>query len=115
MYITNRCSAHRSLLLTHLEPNMVVDLEKQIGSIPQEVKEAKGTKAIRDAIHAIQFQNGVKRFESTQAGAKLQKVDIQINVEGVTIVDYKTKMALHRYPLQKISFCADDKQDKRIF
>ncbi|KAK6010822.1 phosphotyrosine interaction domain protein [Ostertagia ostertagi] len=81
----------------------------------QEVKEAKGTKAIRDAIHAIQFQNGVKRFESTQAGAKLQKVDIQINVEGVTIVDYKTKMALHRYPLQKISFCADDKQDKRIF
>ncbi|VDM83891.1 unnamed protein product [Strongylus vulgaris] len=24
-------------------------------------------------------------------------------------------MALHRYPLQKISFCADDKQDKRIF
>ncbi|VDL81016.1 unnamed protein product [Nippostrongylus brasiliensis] len=81
----------------------------------QEVKEAKGTKAIRDAIHAIQFQNGVKPFESAQSGAKLQKVDIQINVEGVTIVDYKSKMVLHRYPLQKISFCADDKQDKRIF
>ncbi|KAL6728771.1 hypothetical protein Aduo_010508 [Ancylostoma duodenale] len=81
----------------------------------QEVKEAKGTEVIRDAIHAIQFQNGVKRFESTQSGNKLQKVDIQINVEGVTIVDSKTKMALHRYPLQKISFCADDKQDKRIF
>ncbi|KAK6040003.1 phosphotyrosine interaction domain protein, partial [Cooperia oncophora] len=42
-------------------------------------------------------------------------VDIQINVEGVTIVDTKTKAILHRYPLQKISFCADDKQDKRIF
>ncbi|KHJ98622.1 phosphotyrosine interaction domain protein [Oesophagostomum dentatum] len=81
----------------------------------QEVKEPKGTEVIRDAIHAIQFQNGVKRFESTQSGNKLQKVDIQINVEGVTIVDSKTKMALHRYPLQKISFCADDKQDKRIF
>ncbi|XGW18258.1 hypothetical protein V3C99_002688 [Haemonchus contortus] len=81
----------------------------------QEVKEPKGTKAIRDAIHAIQFQNGVKRFESTQSGVKLQKVDIQINVEGVVIVDYKSKAILHRYPLQKISFCADDKQDKRIF
>ncbi|KAJ1372882.1 hypothetical protein KIN20_035174 [Parelaphostrongylus tenuis] len=81
----------------------------------QEVKEAKGTDVIRDAIHAIQFQNGVKRFETTQSGVKLQKVDLQINVEGVTIVDSKTKMALHRYPLQKISFCADDKQDKRIF
>uniref|UniRef100_A0A183GSA9 PID domain-containing protein n=1 Tax=Heligmosomoides polygyrus TaxID=6339 RepID=A0A183GSA9_HELPZ len=57
----------------------------------------------------------VKPFESSQSGAKLQKVDIQINVEGVTIVDYKTKTVLHRYPLQKISFCADDKQDKRIF
>uniref|UniRef100_A0A0K0D2D6 PID domain-containing protein n=1 Tax=Angiostrongylus cantonensis TaxID=6313 RepID=A0A0K0D2D6_ANGCA len=81
----------------------------------QEVKEAKGTDIIRDAIQAIQFQNGVKRFESTQPGAKLQKVDLQINVDGVTIVDSKTKVALHCCPLQKISFCADDKQDKRIF
>uniref|UniRef100_A0A1I7WYY7 PID domain-containing protein n=1 Tax=Heterorhabditis bacteriophora TaxID=37862 RepID=A0A1I7WYY7_HETBA len=67
---------------------------KFLGS--QEVKEAKGTDTIRDAIHAIRFQ--------------LQKVDIQINVEGVIVVDSKTKMVLHRYPLQKISFCADDKQ-----
>ncbi|KJH48671.1 phosphotyrosine interaction domain protein [Dictyocaulus viviparus] len=81
----------------------------------QEVKEAKGTDVIRDAIHAIQFQNGVKRFESTQSAIKLQKVDLQINIEGVTIVDSKSKMVLYRYPLQKISFCADDKQDKRIF
>ncbi|KAK6057628.1 phosphotyrosine interaction domain protein [Cooperia oncophora] len=57
----------------------------------------------------------VQTFSIATQAAKLQKVDIQINVEGVTIVDTKTKAILHRYPLQKISFCADDKQDKRIF
>ncbi|CAI4227776.1 unnamed protein product [Auanema sp. JU1783] len=86
---------------------------KFLGS--REVDKPKGTEVIRDAITAIRFQLQVKRSETGHSGAKLQKVDLQINVEGVIIADSKTKMVLHRYPLQRISFCADDKQDKRVF
>lgn len=81
----------------------------------REVDKAKGTDTIRDALTAIRFQIQVKHGETGHSGSKLQKVDIQINIEGVTIVDTKTKMVLYRYPLPRISFAADDKQDKRIF
>ncbi|KHN86846.1 Cell death protein 6 [Toxocara canis] len=80
-----------------------------------EVNEPKGTHVIREAIHAIRFQLQVSRSVTGHSGAKLKKVDLQINVDGVTIVDNKTKMVLHKYPLHRISFCADDKQDKRVF
>ncbi|CAJ0579223.1 unnamed protein product, partial [Mesorhabditis spiculigera] len=87
---------------------------RMLGS--REVPKAKGTDTIRDAIHAIRFQRQVKEGETGHAQReKLQRVDLQINVEGLIIVDSKTKMVLYRYPLQRISFCADDKQDKRVF
>ena len=44
------------------------------------------------------------------SGSKQKKVDIHISVDGLTIVDNKTKMILHKYPLHMISFAADDKQ-----
>uniref|UniRef100_A0A915BKL3 PID domain-containing protein n=1 Tax=Parascaris univalens TaxID=6257 RepID=A0A915BKL3_PARUN len=80
-----------------------------------EVNEPKGTHVIREAIHAIRFQLQVSRSVTGHSGAKLKKVDLQINVDGVTVVENKTKMVLHKYPLHRISFCADDKQDKRVF
>ncbi|KAK0416846.1 hypothetical protein QR680_012715 [Steinernema hermaphroditum] len=80
-----------------------------------EVSEAKGTQVIRDAIHQIKFKLHIDRGITGNSGAKLQKVDIQINIEGVTVLDSKTKMIISKYPLHRISFCADDKQDKRVF
>uniref|UniRef100_A0A7E4UV17 PID domain-containing protein n=1 Tax=Panagrellus redivivus TaxID=6233 RepID=A0A7E4UV17_PANRE len=80
-----------------------------------EVAESKGVHVVRDAIHAIRFQMQVSRSLESSADCKPKKVEIQINVESVTVVDYKSKMILHRHPLHKISFCADDKQDKRVF
>nr|CDP93196.1 BMA-CED-6, isoform a [Brugia malayi] len=77
-----------------------------------EVSEPKGTHVIRDAIHAIRFQF---RGVTGHSGAKLKKVDLQINVDGLTVIETKTKMILFKYPLHRISFCADDKQDKRVF
>ena len=38
-----------------------------------------------------------------------------ISVEGVAIQEPKTKKILHQYPLHKISYCADDKAEKRFF
>lgn len=52
----------------------------------------------------------VNRGVTGHSGAKLKKVDLHINIDGVTIVDNKTKMILFKYPLHRISFCADDKQ-----
>ncbi|MFH4979978.1 hypothetical protein AB6A40_006687 [Gnathostoma spinigerum] len=80
-----------------------------------EVSEPKGTQVVRDAIRAIRFQLQVNRGITGHSGAKLKKVDLQISVDGLTVIDSKTKMILHKYPLHKISFCADDKQDKRVF
>lgn len=80
-----------------------------------EVSEPKGTHVIRDAIHAIRFQLQVNKGITGHSGSKLKKVDIHINVDGLTVIDNKTKMILHKYPLHRISFCADDKQDKRVF
>ena len=36
-------------------------------------------------------------------------------MEGVAIQEPKTKKILHQYPLHKISYCADDKAEKRFF
>ena len=38
-----------------------------------------------------------------------------MSVEGVAIQEPKTKKLLHQYPLHKISYCADDKAEKRFF
>uniref|UniRef100_A0A914UY39 PID domain-containing protein n=1 Tax=Plectus sambesii TaxID=2011161 RepID=A0A914UY39_9BILA len=80
-----------------------------------EVAAAKGTEVIRDAIQKIRFGLQVNRSITGNSGAKLQKVDLQINVDGLTVADTKTKMVLFKYPLHRISFCADDKHDKRVF
>ncbi|VDM96163.1 unnamed protein product [Thelazia callipaeda] len=80
-----------------------------------EVSEPKGTHVIREAIHAIRFQLQVNRGVTGHSGSKLKKVDLQINVDGLTVIETKTRMILFKYPLHRISFCADDKQDKRVF
>uniref|UniRef100_A0AC35FJR0 PID domain-containing protein n=1 Tax=Panagrolaimus sp. PS1159 TaxID=55785 RepID=A0AC35FJR0_9BILA len=79
-----------------------------------EVSEAKGAHVIRDAIHAIRFQLQVSVSTST-IPKKPHKVELHINTRGVQIIDAKSKLILHSHPLHKISFCADDKQDKRVF
>ncbi|GMT19259.1 hypothetical protein PFISCL1PPCAC_10556, partial [Pristionchus fissidentatus] len=77
------------------------------------VNKPKGTEIVREAIHAIHFQNENRRAETSHTDAKLQKVDMRINVDGVTILDAKTKDLLYRYPLKRVSYCSDDKEDKR--
>ncbi|KAG8432780.1 hypothetical protein GDO86_017137, partial [Hymenochirus boettgeri] len=48
-------------------------------------------------------------------GQKTPKVELQISIYGVKILEPKTKEILHNCQLHRISFCADDKTDKRIF
>jgi hypothetical protein len=42
-------------------------------------------------------------------------VELTVSVDGVAIQESKSKKILHQYPLHRISYCADDKAEKRFF
>ncbi|XP_003367488.1 PTB domain-containing engulfment adapter protein 1 [Trichinella spiralis] len=73
---------------------------KYLGSVA--VPQSKGIDVIKEALNRSH-------------GYKLQKVLIQISIYGITLVDVKTKVLVCQHALHRISFCADDKQDKRVF
>ncbi|XP_009300486.1 PTB domain-containing engulfment adapter protein 1 isoform X2 [Danio rerio] len=76
-----------------------------------EVDQPKGTDMVRVAVRKLKFQRHIKKSE----GHKTPKVELQISIYGVKILDPKTKEMLHNCQLHRMSFCADDKTDKRIF
>ncbi|XP_075464559.1 PTB domain-containing engulfment adapter protein 1 isoform X8 [Ascaphus truei] len=97
-----------------------------------EVEQPKGTEIVRDAVRKLKFARHIKKSE----GQKTPKVELQISIYGVKILEPKTKQnkpppspeqtshlhlhldvteVLHNCQLHRISFCADDKTDKRIF
>ncbi|EHA99225.1 PTB domain-containing engulfment adapter protein 1 [Heterocephalus glaber] len=76
-----------------------------------EVEQAKGTEVVRDAVRKLKFARHIKKPE----GQKIPKVELQISIYGVKILEPKTKEVQHNCQFHRISFCADDKTDKRIF
>ncbi|XP_055070989.1 PTB domain-containing engulfment adapter protein 1 isoform X5 [Misgurnus anguillicaudatus] len=76
-----------------------------------EVDQPKGTEVVRDAVRKLKFQRHIKKSE----GQKTPKVELQISIYGVKILDLKSKEVQYNCQLHRISFCADDKTDKRIF
>ncbi|XP_072322022.1 PTB domain-containing engulfment adapter protein 1-like isoform X1 [Eucyclogobius newberryi] len=76
-----------------------------------EVEAPKGTEVVKDAVRKLKFQRHIKKSE----GQKVPKVELQISIYGVKILEPKTKDVQHNCQLHRISFCADDKTDKRIF
>ncbi|XP_022088398.1 PTB domain-containing engulfment adapter protein 1-like isoform X3 [Acanthaster planci] len=86
-----------------------------------EVDQPKGAEVVREAVRKLkqdtqglprmmQFAKQLKRAE----GEKPPKVELTISSMGVTIQDRQSKVRLETFPLHRISYCADDKQDKRI-
>ena len=75
-----------------------------------DVESAKGTEIIKDAIRKIKFNKQVRRAE----GQKPPKVELTVSVDGVAIQEPKTRQVQHKFALHKMSYCADDKSDKRI-
>ncbi|XP_041937116.1 PTB domain-containing engulfment adapter protein 1 isoform X8 [Alosa sapidissima] len=76
-----------------------------------EVDQPKGTDVVKVAVRKLKFQRHIKKSE----GLKAPKVELQISIYGVKILDPKTKEVQHNCQLHRMSFCADDKTDKRIF
>uniref|UniRef100_A0A8C4PWN2 PTB domain-containing engulfment adapter protein 1 n=1 Tax=Eptatretus burgeri TaxID=7764 RepID=A0A8C4PWN2_EPTBU len=76
-----------------------------------EVDLPKGSEIVKDAIRKLKFACQLKKSE----GQKIPKVELQISIRGIQILDPKSKVQTHNCQLQRISFCADDKTDKHIF
>ncbi|XP_067300498.1 PTB domain-containing engulfment adapter protein 1 isoform X2 [Pseudorasbora parva] len=76
-----------------------------------EVDQPKGTEIVKDAVRKLKFQRHIKKSE----GQKIPKVELQISIYGVKILEPKSKEVQYNCQLHRISFCADDKTDKRIF
>ncbi|XP_028924884.1 PTB domain-containing engulfment adapter protein 1 isoform X2 [Ornithorhynchus anatinus] len=76
-----------------------------------EVDQPKGTEVVKDAVRKLKFARHIKKSE----GQKTPKVELQISIYGVKILEPKTKGIQHNCQLHRISFCADDKTDRRIF
>ncbi|XP_071977085.1 PTB domain-containing engulfment adapter protein 1 isoform X2 [Engystomops pustulosus] len=92
-----------------LSKNLIAYNAKFLGST--EVEQPKGTEVVRDAVRKLKFARHIKKSE----GRKTPKVELQISIYGVKILEPKSKEVLYNCQLHRISFCADDKTDKRIF
>uniref|UniRef100_A0A3B3Q4U4 PTB domain-containing engulfment adapter protein 1 n=1 Tax=Paramormyrops kingsleyae TaxID=1676925 RepID=A0A3B3Q4U4_9TELE len=86
-----------------------------------EVDQPKGTEVVKDAVRklkwnsSVEFNSKFQRHIKKSEGQKIPKIELQISIYGVKILDLKTKDVQYNCQLHRMSFCADDKTDKRIF
>lgn len=93
----------------NLTSGHIAYLVKFLGST--EVDQPKGIEVVKEGIRKLKFNQQIKKAE----GAKTPKVELTVSVDGVAIQEPKTKKIQHQYPLNRISYCADDKAEKRFF
>ncbi|CAG0883893.1 unnamed protein product [Darwinula stevensoni] len=78
-----------------------------------EVDQPKGIEVVKEGIRKLTFNQQLKKAEGSSS--KPPKVELTISVDGVAIQEPKTKEIMYQYPLHRISYCADDKAEKRFF
>merc|ERR1719431_912463 len=93
----------------NLTSGHIAYLVKFLGST--EVDQPKGIEVVKEGIRKLKFNQQIKKAE----GAKTPKVELTVSVDGVAIQEPKSKKIQHQYPLHRISYCADDKAEKRFF
>lgn len=92
-----------------LQRGHIVYLVKFMGST--EVEQPKGIEVVKEGIRKLKFTQQLRKAE----GNKIPKVELTISIDGVAIQEPKTKRIMHQYPLHRISYCADDKGEKKFF
>lgn len=80
---------------------------KFLGNV--EVDQPKGLEVVKESIKKLEFQEHLKRSE----GEKIKRIELTISIDGVAIREPKTKQNIHQFPLHRISYCADDKSERR--
>lgn len=76
------------------------------------VDQPKGIEVVKEGIRKLRFNQQLKKSES---GAKTKKVELTISIDGVAIQEPRSHNILHQFPLHRISYCADDKGEKKFF
>ncbi|XP_026287590.1 PTB domain-containing adapter protein ced-6 isoform X2 [Frankliniella occidentalis] len=92
-----------------LQRGHIAYLVKFMGST--EVEQPKGIEVVKEGIRKLKFTQQLRKAE----GNKIPKVELTISIDGVAIQEPKTKRIMHQYPLHRISYCADDKGEKKFF
>ncbi|XP_015514343.2 PTB domain-containing engulfment adapter protein 1 isoform X1 [Neodiprion lecontei] len=96
-----------------LQKGHIAYLVKYLGST--EVDQPKGIDVVKEATCKLKFNQQLRKSE----GTKTPKVELTISIDGVAIQEPKTKTTpkriMHQYPLHRISYCADDKGEKKFF
>lgn len=93
-----------------LQKGHIAYLVKFLGNIV--VDQPKGIEVVKEAIRKLRFTQQLRKSES---GAKTRKVELTISIDGVAIQEPRSHNILHQFPLHRISYCADDKGEKRFF
>ncbi|XP_046403075.1 PTB domain-containing adapter protein ced-6-like isoform X2 [Ischnura elegans] len=96
-----------------LQRGHIAYLVKFLGST--EVEEAKGIEVVKEGIRKIKFSQQLRKAETGSTGGRTPKVELTISVDGVAVQDPKTKSIMYQFPLHRISYCADDKGEKKFF
>lgn len=76
------------------------------------VDQPKGIEVVKEAIRKLRFSQQLRKSET---GAKTRKVELTISADGVAIQEPRSHNILHQFPLHRISYCADDKGEKKFF
>ncbi|XP_054161462.1 PTB domain-containing adapter protein ced-6-like isoform X2 [Oppia nitens] len=76
-----------------------------------DVDQPKGIEIVKEGIRKLKFNQHIKRAE----GSKIPKVELTISIDGVAVQEPKSKRIYHQFPLHRISYCADDKSEKKFF
>ena len=77
------------------------------------VDQPKGIEVVKEGIRKLKF---CEQLRKSEGGSSKGKVELTISVDGVAVQEPKgAKRILHQYPLHRISYCADDKGEKRFF
>lgn len=82
-------------------------LVKFLGNV--EVDQPKGLDVVKESIKKLEFQEHLKRSE----GEKIKRIELTISIDGIAIREPKTKQNVHQFPLHRISYCADDKSERK--
>lgn len=75
------------------------------------MNQPKGIEIVKESINKLKLIKPLKKSE----GAKIPKVELTISVNGVAIQEPKSKKIYCQFPLHRISYCADDKTEKKFF
>ncbi|XP_060526798.1 PTB domain-containing adapter protein ced-6 [Cylas formicarius] len=76
------------------------------------VDQPKGIEVVKEAIRKLRFSQQIRKSET---GEKTKKIELTISIDGVAIQEPKIHTILYQFPLHQISYCADDKGEKRFF